>query len=98
MKGSIFSDWTLTRLTGDLASGRTSSREQVEACLERATLPGGEGQRTFLKLAAEPARAAADYFDELRLEIRPMIALLDDFEKTSLSQVLKRVGKASGKR
>jgi hypothetical protein len=27
-----------------------------------------------------------------------MIALLDDFEKTSLSQVLKRVGKASGKR
>src|SRR6202012_4951989 len=45
---------------------RTSSREQVEDCLARATLPGGEGQRTFLKLAPEPARAAADYFDKLR--------------------------------
>jgi aspartyl-tRNA(Asn)/glutamyl-tRNA(Gln) amidotransferase subunit A len=66
MKSSTFSDRTLTRLTGDLASGRTSSREQVEACLGRATLPGGEGQRTFLKIAAEPARAAADYFDSVR--------------------------------
>ncbi len=66
MKERAVSDWTLTRLTTDLASGRTSSREQVEACLARATLPGGEGQRTFLKIAEEPARAAADYFDKLR--------------------------------
>jgi aspartyl-tRNA(Asn)/glutamyl-tRNA(Gln) amidotransferase subunit A len=66
MKGSTVSDLTLTRLTTDLASGRTSSREQVETCLGRATLPGGEGPRTFLKLAAEPARAAADYLDKLR--------------------------------
>ncbi len=64
--GRTASDWTLARLAADLASGRTSSREQVEACLGRATLPGGEGQRTFLKLAAEPARAAADYVDKLR--------------------------------
>lgn len=66
MKERVASDWTLTRLTTDLASGRTSSREQVEACLARATLPGGEGRRTFLKIAEEPARAAADYFDKMR--------------------------------
>ena len=66
MKGSTFSDSTLTRLTRDLASGRTTSREQVEVCLARATLPGGEGQRTFLKVAEEPARAAAEYFDKMR--------------------------------
>jgi aspartyl-tRNA(Asn)/glutamyl-tRNA(Gln) amidotransferase subunit A len=58
--------WTLTRLATDLALGRTRSREQIEACLARATLPSGEGQRTFLKVAEGPARTAADYFDKLR--------------------------------
>jgi aspartyl-tRNA(Asn)/glutamyl-tRNA(Gln) amidotransferase subunit A len=57
---------TLTRLAADLALGRTKSRDQIEACLARATSPSGEGQRTFLKMAEEPARAAADYFDKLR--------------------------------
>jgi aspartyl-tRNA(Asn)/glutamyl-tRNA(Gln) amidotransferase subunit A len=71
MKGSAVSDdspiaWTLTRLADELARGRASSREHVEACLARATSPSGEGQRTFLKMAAEPARAAADYVDKLR--------------------------------
>lgn len=58
--------WTLTQLATDLALGRTKSREHVEACLARATSPSGEGPRTFLKMAEEPARAAADYFDKLR--------------------------------
>ena len=66
MKGRTASEWTFTRLATDIASGRTSSREQVEACLARATLPDGEGRRTFLKLAGEPARAAADSFDKMR--------------------------------
>ncbi len=42
------------------------SRDLVEACLARIDDPAGEGKRVFIKLHAEPARAAADYYDRLR--------------------------------
>jgi aspartyl-tRNA(Asn)/glutamyl-tRNA(Gln) amidotransferase subunit A len=57
---------TLNELRADLASGRTTSRGLVEECLERIADPSGEGSRTFIKVHAEQARAAADYHDHLR--------------------------------
>jgi aspartyl-tRNA(Asn)/glutamyl-tRNA(Gln) amidotransferase subunit A len=56
---------TLAQSARDLATG-TSSRSLVEECLARILEPAGEGQRTFLKVHADQARAAADYIDTLR--------------------------------
>src|SRR5260370_11046417 len=56
---------TLAQSARDLAAG-TSSRSLVEACLARIVDPAGEGRRTFLKVHADQARAAADYMDGLR--------------------------------
>jgi aspartyl-tRNA(Asn)/glutamyl-tRNA(Gln) amidotransferase subunit A len=57
---------TVIRLADDLAAGRTTSRALVEAALARISDPGGEGARTFIKVYAESARAAADAQDSLR--------------------------------
>jgi aspartyl-tRNA(Asn)/glutamyl-tRNA(Gln) amidotransferase subunit A len=57
---------TLAVLAEELGRGATSSRRLVEECLERITDPSGEGSRTFLKVHADTARAAADYHDRLR--------------------------------
>jgi aspartyl-tRNA(Asn)/glutamyl-tRNA(Gln) amidotransferase subunit A len=57
---------TLAELARDLRAGETTSRRLVEECLSRITDPRGEGPRTFLKVHAEAARAAADYYDRLR--------------------------------
>jgi aspartyl-tRNA(Asn)/glutamyl-tRNA(Gln) amidotransferase subunit A len=56
---------TLAQSVRDLATG-TSSRSLVEECLARILDPAGEGRRTFLKVHADQARAAADYIDTLR--------------------------------
>jgi aspartyl-tRNA(Asn)/glutamyl-tRNA(Gln) amidotransferase subunit A len=48
-----------------LAKG-AKSRALVEECLARIEDPAGEGQRVFLKVHAQAARAAADYYDHLR--------------------------------
>ena len=57
---------TLARLAGDLAAGRTTSRELVEAALARIADPAGEGRRAFVKVYDAAARAAADAQDRLR--------------------------------
>jgi aspartyl-tRNA(Asn)/glutamyl-tRNA(Gln) amidotransferase subunit A len=57
---------TVAMLAGDLAAGRTSSRELVEAALARIADPAGEGGRCFVKVYGEQARAAADAQDRLR--------------------------------
>lgn len=57
---------TLALLADNLGRGATTSRQLVEECLARIADPAGEGARTFLKVHAEGARAAADYFDQLR--------------------------------
>ena len=57
---------TLAGLARDLGAGATTSRRLVEECLGRIADPKGEGPRTFLKVHAETARAAADYYDQLR--------------------------------
>ncbi|HVW67976.1 MAG TPA: amidase family protein, partial [Steroidobacteraceae bacterium] len=57
---------TLLAVAEDLATGATTSRRLIEDCLGRIADPAGEGRRTFLKVHAEAARAAADYYDQLR--------------------------------
>jgi aspartyl-tRNA(Asn)/glutamyl-tRNA(Gln) amidotransferase subunit A len=57
---------TVLGLAADLAAGRTTSRALVEAALARIADPAGEGARTFTKVYAEHARAAADAQDQLR--------------------------------
>jgi aspartyl-tRNA(Asn)/glutamyl-tRNA(Gln) amidotransferase subunit A len=57
---------TLAELAADLATGRTSSRAVVEACLEKIEDPSGEGRRTFLHVDKGAVRAQADAMDLLR--------------------------------
>src|SRR5580700_416142 len=57
---------TVVDSAADLANGRTSSRELIEAALARIADPAGEGARTFVKVYADSARAAADAQDKLR--------------------------------
>ncbi len=57
---------TVLGLAADLAAGRTTSRELVERALARIADPDGEGTRTFIKVYADNARAAADAQDKLR--------------------------------
>src|ERR1700738_1930814 len=57
---------TVLEIAADLADGRTTSRELVEAALAQITDPAGEGARTFVKVYAERARAAADAQDQPR--------------------------------
>ena len=53
-------------IAADLANGRTSSRELIEAALAQIADPNGEGARTFVKVYGDSARAAADGQDRLR--------------------------------
>ncbi len=57
---------TLAQLARDLASGATTSRRLVEACLARIADPDGEGPRAFISVNAEQALKAADAMDLLR--------------------------------
>lgn len=57
---------TLAELARDLHAGATSSRGLVEECLGRIADTAGEGRRTFVKVHADTARAAADCYDRLR--------------------------------
>src|SRR5690242_11826252 len=57
---------TVLGLAADLAAGRTTSRALIEAALARIADPAGEGARSFVKVYAESARAAADAQDALR--------------------------------
>src|SRR5512138_1016349 len=56
----------LTTLTQQLASGRLKARALIEECLRRIEEPAGQGRTTFLKVAAESARAQADGVDRQR--------------------------------
>src|SRR6266550_774096 len=56
---------SLAQLQSDLARGG-KSRNLVEQCLARIADQSGEGGRVFLKVHAEEALAAADFYDRLR--------------------------------
>jgi aspartyl-tRNA(Asn)/glutamyl-tRNA(Gln) amidotransferase subunit A len=57
---------TVLGLAAELAAGRTTSRDLVEAALAKIADPAGEGARTFTKVYADSARAAAEAQDRLR--------------------------------
>src|SRR5579864_6340073 len=57
---------TVMSLAAELKDGRTTSRELIEQALARIADPAGEGARTFIKVYADSARAAADAQDVLR--------------------------------
>ena len=57
---------TVLDTAADLANGRTTSRELVEAALAQIADPTGEGAHTFVKIYGDSARAAADAQDRLR--------------------------------
>jgi len=57
---------TLADLARDLAEGRTSARDLVEACLTRIDDPAGEGARAFTLVDRDNALRAADAQDLLR--------------------------------
>jgi len=57
---------TVLGLAAALAARQTTSRDLVEAALARIADPAGEGARTFVKVYADSARAAADAQDRLR--------------------------------
>jgi aspartyl-tRNA(Asn)/glutamyl-tRNA(Gln) amidotransferase subunit A len=57
---------SLAQLAAAFAAGGKKSRAVVEQCLARIADPAGEGSRTFLKVHAEDALAAADFHDRLR--------------------------------
>ncbi len=56
---------TLADLARNFDQG-SCSRDIVEQCLAGIATPDGEGKRTFLKVHAEQARAAADFHDTMR--------------------------------
>jgi aspartyl-tRNA(Asn)/glutamyl-tRNA(Gln) amidotransferase subunit A len=68
MAGRIASDKRpgIMSLADDLAEGRTTSRALIEEALARIADPAGEGGRSFLRVYAETARAAAEAQDRLR--------------------------------
>lgn len=57
---------TLATLAADLATGRTTARELVEACLDRIADPASEGASAFTRVDGASARRAADAQDALR--------------------------------
>jgi aspartyl-tRNA(Asn)/glutamyl-tRNA(Gln) amidotransferase subunit A len=57
---------TLATLADDLATGRTSARMLVDACLANIADPNGEGARVFIHVDAEAATEAAEAMDRLR--------------------------------
>jgi aspartyl-tRNA(Asn)/glutamyl-tRNA(Gln) amidotransferase subunit A len=61
-----FSITSVLDTAADLANGRTSSRDLIEAALAQIADPAGEGARTFVKVYGNSARAAADAQDRLR--------------------------------
>ena len=57
---------TIANLAADLQAGRTSAAELVSDCLDRIADADGEGQRTFVEVAADRARLTARVMDDLR--------------------------------
>ena len=57
---------TFQELSAELEAGRVTSRALVEVCLDRIADGDGEGSRTFLKVYADEARAAAEAVDRAR--------------------------------
>ncbi|MGH8263150.1 MAG: amidase family protein, partial [Steroidobacteraceae bacterium] len=62
---------TIADAVANLTAGKRS-RALIEECLDRINDKSGEGVRTFLKVYAEEALAAADFYDRLRAKGVPL--------------------------
>ena len=56
----------LADIAADLSAGRTTSAALTEEALTRIDDPAGEGERTFIRVHHEAARAAAEASDRMR--------------------------------
>ncbi len=57
---------TLSQLSQDLATGKTTAEKLVQECLARIADPSGEGARAFIKVYADSALAEAQASDAAR--------------------------------
>lgn len=62
---------TLAELSRDLSLGNTTSEALIDAALVRIADPKGEGSRTFIRVFADEARAAAKTSDARRKRAEP---------------------------
>jgi aspartyl-tRNA(Asn)/glutamyl-tRNA(Gln) amidotransferase subunit A len=58
-----------------LAAGDTTSLRLVDDCLDAISDPNGEGSRTFLRVAADSARAYAAELDQQQIQRLPLAGL-----------------------
>ena len=56
----------LIQISENLQSGKTTARDLLEQCFEKIADPAGEGERAFLSVNYDKARAQADTMDALR--------------------------------
>lgn len=66
MTGAILTSPTFASLARDLHDGKTTSEALTEACLAAIYAPNGEGQKTFVHVDTDGARAQARAMDTLR--------------------------------
>jgi aspartyl-tRNA(Asn)/glutamyl-tRNA(Gln) amidotransferase subunit A len=55
---------SISKITGDLAAGKTTARQHLETCLE--AIDSEDGRRAFITVNSDAARAEADRVDVMR--------------------------------
>ena len=55
---------SISKITGDLAAGKTTARQHLETCLE--AIDSEDGRRAFITVNSDAARAEADRVDAMR--------------------------------
>ena len=55
---------SISKITGDLAAGKTTARQHLETCLE--AIDSEDGRRAFITVNSDAARAEADRMDAMR--------------------------------
>ena len=55
---------SISKITGDLATGKTTARQHLETCLE--AIDSEDGRRAFITVNSDAARAEADRVDAMR--------------------------------
>ncbi|MEL6986114.1 MAG: amidase family protein, partial [Actinomycetota bacterium] len=56
----------IRNLAEDLAAGRVTARQLVDQALATIDDPAGEGERAFIRVDADAAKATADGYDGIR--------------------------------
>ena len=75
---------SISKITGDLAAGKTTARQHLETCLE--AIDSEDGRRAFITVNSDAARAEADRFD--RVVLITVTGNDDDFRRRRKPQNL----------